>query len=144
VARSSGRLSYFVAVEALWDAEMLKPINKLGRTPMQSYSQAMLVTASQTLYVSGQVAIGCEKSDGIQQQTRVAIDNLNMVLVAAEMTMENIAKLCVYLVDEQDLDEFMAEAKPLLPSPPPALTLVVVKSLAESSYLVEIEAVAVK
>jgi 2-iminobutanoate/2-iminopropanoate deaminase len=123
---------------------MLKPINKPGRPPVQTYSQAVLVTASETLFVSGQVAIGGERDDGIRMQTQVAIDNLELVLSAADMTMKNVASLRVYLVEEDHIEGFIAEAKNRLPSPPPALTLVVVKCLAENRYLVEIEAVAVR
>lgn len=123
---------------------MLEAVNRPGVPPMPTYSQGMVATGSRTLYVSGQVAVGLEAADGIAAQTEAAFENLRLVLSAAAMTMADVAKLTIYLTGHQDLPGFMAVASPRLPSPPPAITLVVVKALAAPQYLVEVEAIAVR
>lgn len=123
---------------------MLEAVNRPGVPPMATYSQGMVATGSRTLYVSGQVAIGLEKADGVAAQAGAAFENLRMVLSAAAMTMADAAKLTIYLTDENDFPGFMAVASRELPSPPPAITLVIVKALAAPQYLVEIEAIAVR
>ena len=125
------------------DTGMLKAVCKIGRKPVSTYSQGIIATGTRTLFVAGQVAIGCEALDGITKQARVAFQNLHMVLSAADMTIHDVAKLTVYLIDGNDVDAFLDVSRNELPEPPPAMTLVVVKSLAESRYLVEIEAIAI-
>jgi len=123
---------------------MLEAVNRPGVPPVPTYSQGMVATGSRTLYVSGQVAVGSARADGIAAQAEVAFENLRLVLSAAAMTMADVAKLTVFLTDEADIPGFMAVYTARSPSPPPAVTLVVVKALAAPQYLVEVEAIAVR
>lgn len=59
------------------------------------------------------------------------------------MNAGNLAKVTIYLTDEASLPGFMAAAAGALQSPPPAMTLLIVKALAAPPLLVEIEAIAV-
>lgn len=98
------------------------------------------------LFVSGQVGAKQDGSvpEGMKEQTKTAIANLNKVLADAGMGVDDIAKLTIYLTDESLLGEFMEAGGSVLPSPPPASTLLIVKALASPALLVEIEAIAVK
>lgn len=109
------------------------------------YSQGVELSGPQRLvYVSGQVGIGGdgEPLEGIEQQTRQAVKNLEAVLGEAELTPADIAKMTIYLTQADHVGAFMAAAGDTLPEVPPATTLLVVQSLADPRLLVEIEAVA--
>jgi enamine deaminase RidA (YjgF/YER057c/UK114 family) len=110
------------------------------------YAQGIEVTgASQLVFVSGQVGIdpAGQTLDGITEQARQAVANLNSVLAEAGLAPDAIAKLTIYLTDPEHVGPFMAAAGPTLPAQPPATTLLIVQALAAPDLLVEIEAVAV-
>jgi 2-iminobutanoate/2-iminopropanoate deaminase len=66
--------------------------------PIGPYSQATLV--SDTLYVSGQVAIAlAEAGASIEDETRQVMKNLEAILEAAGMTFENVAKCSIFVKD---------------------------------------------
>jgi enamine deaminase RidA (YjgF/YER057c/UK114 family) len=109
------------------------------------YAQGIEVAgASRLVFVSGQVGIDAEGRplDGIAEQARQAVTNLNAVLAEAGLAPDAIAKLSIYLTDPEHVGPFMAAAGPHLPADPPATTLLVVQALASPDLLVEIEAVA--
>lgn len=110
------------------------------------YSQGISVSAAgRTLYVSGQVGMRPDGTpgEGIEEQARLAVANLEAVLAAAGMTSANIVKNTIYLTDAAHFEGFARAAGASLPSPPPATTLIIVKGLASPALLVEIEAIAV-
>jgi 2-iminobutanoate/2-iminopropanoate deaminase len=124
---------------------MNRPINPGTVPASEYYSQGVEVPgSSRLLFVSGQVGVTAEGAplDGIAEQTRQAVDNLNAVLAEAGMTPADIVKMTIYLTDPDNVGPFMATAGPALPSPPPATTLLLVHQLAAPGLLVEIEAVA--
>lgn len=126
---------------------MLRKFNPAGLPAPVAYSQGVEATSFQKIvFVSGQVGVRADGSmaEGIQEQTRTAIANMNTVLADAGMDASNIAKATIYLTDESLLGDFMAAGGGLLPTPPPATTLLFVKALASPALLVEIEAIAVK
>lgn len=109
------------------------------------YSHGISVPASaRLLFVSGQVGVKRDGSvaDGMAAQTTTAFENLAAVLRDAGMTMANLTKLTIYLVDESKTPDFMMAGGPFLPNPPPAITLLYVKGLANPALLVEVEAIA--
>lgn len=100
--------------------------------------------ASRTLYVSGQVG---QRKDGsvaedIGAQTKIAFENLSAILADADMTIANVTKLTIYLVEPADTPGFLQAGGPFLPAPPPAITLLYVKGLASPALRVEVEAIA--
>ncbi|HRP78247.1 MAG TPA: RidA family protein [Aquamicrobium sp.] len=124
---------------------MSRKFNPEGVPAPGFYSHGVEIVSPQRLvFVAGQVGVRADGSvaEGIGEQARVAVANLNAVLAAAGMDGSNIVKSTIYLTDESLMDGFAAAAGPLLPSPPPATTLVYVKALASPALLVEIEAVA--
>jgi 2-iminobutanoate/2-iminopropanoate deaminase len=125
---------------------MLTMINPAGYPQSPSYSQGAEATAPQRiLFVSGQVGVDAKGYAGkdIGEQAKIAVANLNAVLAEAGMDNRNLAKVTIYLTDENLLPGFMEAAGGALPSPPPATTLLIVKALASPALLVEIEAIAV-
>lgn len=124
---------------------MLKAISFPDRPIPTGYSNAIEVAnGTRTLYIAGQVGRG---DDGIVPpdiagQTHNVIKNLRTLLALSGMTFENVAKFTVFLTDEALLPEFVEIWYPELPSPPPAVTGVIVKALVHPSLLVEIEAIA--
>jgi 2-iminobutanoate/2-iminopropanoate deaminase len=126
---------------------MIRKFNPGGVIAPQFYSHGVEVISPQRmLFVSGQVGVRSDGSvaDGIGEQTRVALHNLQAVLAAAEMDMSDIVKSTIYLTDESLFGGFAEAGAPIVSSPPPATTLVYVKALASPALLVEIEAVAAK
>jgi enamine deaminase RidA (YjgF/YER057c/UK114 family) len=125
---------------------MFKAISFPDRPIPTGYSNAIEVTGgTRALYIAGQVGRG---SDGlvppdIAGQTRNVIDNLRTLLALSNMTFENVAKFTVFLTDEALLPEFIEIWYPELPSPPPAVTGVIVNALVHPSLLVEIEGIAI-
>lgn len=125
---------------------MIEMILPPGPDAMAPYSQGALATGAQrTLYVSGQVGVDATGHMGadIGEQAEIAVANLYRVLAAAGMDASNLAKVTIYLTDDALIPGFMQAAGATLPSPPPAITLLVVKALAAPPLLVEIEAIAI-
>lgn len=124
---------------------MSKPINLPGRTAPQFYSHAVEVKApGRMLFVSGQVATRDDGSvpDSIEDQTRQVISNMTALLSEAGMSTANVVKYTIYLTDARHQPGFVSAAAGLLTQPPPAITLLIVKALADPKYLLEVEAIA--
>lgn len=120
--------------------------NLPGRTPPQFYSHGVEVkTPGRMLFVSGQVAIHDDGSvpESIEDQTSQVISNMTALLGEAGMTTADVVKYTIYLTDERHQPGFVSAAAGLLTLPPPAITLVIVKALADPKYLLEVEAIAV-
>ena len=108
------------------------------------YSPA--VRANGLLFVSGQVGVGADgqAADGIEAQTRTAVENLKRVLSAAGMTLDDVAKYTFFLTDPADAQGFAEGAVEMLQNPPAAVTMIFVSALAAPNLKVEIECVAAK
>jgi 2-iminobutanoate/2-iminopropanoate deaminase len=98
------------------------------------------------LYISGQVGAGRDGKvlEGIEAQTRQALENLKAILAAAGMGLADVVKMTTYLIDEEDLDGMRKIRAQQLGEHRPASTLVIARRLAQPGYLVEIEAIAAK
>ena len=98
------------------------------------------------LYTSGQVGAGRDGKplDGVEAQTRQALENIKAILASAGMSLADVVKMTSYLIDEKDIDGFRKARLAQLGEHRPASTLVVARRLAQPAWLVEIEAVAAK
>ena len=126
---------------------MIRAVNPSTVPASPYYSQGSEVRgAERILYVSGQVGVdaGGAVKEGIEDQSRQAVANLGAVLAEADMSVDDLAKLTIYLTDPAHVPGFMAAAGGALPTPPPATTLLLVHQLAGPELLVEIEAVAAR
>jgi enamine deaminase RidA (YjgF/YER057c/UK114 family) len=110
-------------------------------------SQAVIDTASATVYISGQVDWNMNhqvSSHTVERQLSKALTNLTTVLNASGSSVENLLSLRIYIRGE--LGEFPENIAPILTQylgeSRPALTGIGVASLASPETLVEIEATA--
>ena len=116
-------------------------------TPSGIMSQGVKVPAGNMVFVSGQVgrnAQGEVAKGDIRAQTRQALENVRSVLEAAEATLDDVAKVTVFVTNVAEqyapIHEVRAE---FFKKDYPASTLVEIKALAGPDLLIEIEAIAV-
>lgn len=109
------------------------------------YSHA--IAAAGLVFCSGQTPIDPatgELIDGdIAQQTRRVLENLQAVLQAADLSLANIVKTTVFLMDMGDFSAMNAVYAEFFPDAPPARSTVQVAGLPKGAR-VEIEAIALK
>jgi 2-iminobutanoate/2-iminopropanoate deaminase len=100
---------------------------------------------ARTLYIAGQVGWNKDGSavTGIVAQTEQAFANLKAILQSAGMSLDNVVKTTVFLVNPSDFPDFAKTRSAILGSAKPASTLVYIKQLIQPELLVEIEAIAV-
>lgn len=110
------------------------------------YSQAVSVTGSKTVFLSGQ--IGLEPSSGelvsenFEAQVRQAFTNMTAVIEAAGGTLSDIVKLTLFLTDLNKFTAANAIMAELIPQPFPARSTIGVASLPKEAQF-EVEAILV-
>jgi len=109
------------------------------------FSQA--IEANGFVFASGQIALdpktGELNSGSIEEQTRLVLNNLKAIFVAAETSFDNVVKCNVYLQDMEDYSSMNAVYKEYFNSPFPARAAIQVARLPKD-VKVEIEAIALK
>ncbi|MGC1468411.1 MAG: RidA family protein [Sphingorhabdus sp.] len=119
----------------------IKPI----QAEQTSYAQAVeIVGPNRLLFISGQVPAD---ADGIvpaafPEQAKLVWRNIIAQLARAEMTIENLAKLTIYLSDRSYREQNTQVRHAVLGGHSPALT-VIIADIFDEAWLLEIEAVAV-
>lgn len=109
-----------------------------------SYSQAFEVKgASRFVFVSGQVP---ETESGqvptnFRDQCRLAWANVEAQLKEADMTLENLVKVTVFLSDRRYRQENYEVRREILGDLSPALTIIIT-GIYDENWLLEIEAIA--
>ena len=113
--------------------------------PVGPYSQAVL--AGNTLYCSGQIAIDPATGQLIQgditAQTHLCMKNVQNVLEAAKMSLNNVVKVSCFLKEMADFAEFNGVYAQYFADSKPARSCVAVKELPKGA-LVEIEVIALR
>lgn len=113
--------------------------------PIGPYSQAVLV--GNTLYTSGQIAINPATNeleiDDIKSETKLVMENLKAVLVAAEMDFSHIIKCSIFISDMNNFGLINEVYGTYFTSDFPARETVEVACLPKNVN-VEISAIAVK
>jgi 2-iminobutanoate/2-iminopropanoate deaminase len=112
--------------------------------PAGGYAQAVEVSgATRTLYVSGQIPVDAEGNcpPGFAEQARLAWRNVLAQLAAADMGVENLVKVTIFLSDRRYAPENRQVRQEMLGSRRPALT-VIITGIFDEAWLLEIEAVA--
>lgn len=111
------------------------------------YSHGVEVPAgARQLHVSGQIGFtpdGQLPAD-FSGQCRHAIHNIETVLVAAHMSLQDVVQMRFYLINMAHMDELVAVRKELLEGVAPAITTYQVAGLVDSTWLIEVEALAAK
>jgi 2-iminobutanoate/2-iminopropanoate deaminase len=109
------------------------------------YSQGVVAPGpARWLHVSGQVGIpvGGTLPDTFEEQARNAWRNVLGVLEGARMGPADLVKVTAYITRQADVGQYRSVRDSMLGEAKPASTLVVVAGLADSRWLIEIEAVA--
>ncbi|MCQ9616342.1 Rid family detoxifying hydrolase [Paenalcaligenes niemegkensis] len=108
------------------------------------YSQAVVVEAGKTIYLSGQIGLdpstGELVSDNFEAQVRRCFSNVEAVAIEAGGNLSNIVKLTLYLTDLSKFASANAIMAEIIPQPYPARSTVGVASLPKAA-LIEVEAV---
>jgi 2-iminobutanoate/2-iminopropanoate deaminase len=111
--------------------------------PVGPYSQA--IRAGGLVFCSGQVGLdpqtGKIVAGGVAAEARQVLDNLVAVLAAAELTLADVVKTTIFLVDINDFAAVNAVYGERLGTPPPARSTIAVAALPLGAR-VEIEALA--
>ena len=100
--------------------------------------------AERWLHISGQVGItpdGTLSSD-IDEQMAQTFRNIASVLADADMSLDNLVKLTVFLTDTAHIGAYREGRDAALDGRCCASTLLVVSALASPDWLVEVEAIA--
>ena len=110
------------------------------------YSQAVAMTGSKTVYLSGQIGLephtGELVSENFEAQVRQAFDNMRAVVEAAGGTLDNIVKLTLFLTDLGKFAAANAIMAEVIPQPYPARSTIGVASLPKGAQF-EVEAILV-
>ncbi|MCC7363257.1 MAG: RidA family protein [Dehalococcoidia bacterium] len=104
-----------------------------------AYGFSQAVKAGDLVFVSGQVSFAATLED----QAREAFVNIKTILGAAGANLTDIVKVNIYATEEDAWDRTAEVRAEFLPSPFPAVTMVVVRALARPEIKVEIEVTAV-
>ena len=115
--------------------------------PFGIFSSAAWQPEGKVLHIAGQVAQDAAGTlvgkDDIRTQTRQVLENIRTVLAAAGGTLDDVARVTVYVTDMSGLAQIHEVRGQYFRRPYPASTLVEVKRLVKPDYLIEIDAVAV-
>lgn len=117
-------------------------ITEKAPSPAGPYSQGIL--SEDFVFVSGQRPVNPETDiacEGIKEQTRQVIKNLEAVLREGGSSLENVVRTTVYLADISDFDEMNEIYCQMMPRPFPARTTIGAQL---RGILVEIDAIARK
>ena len=123
----------------------LKPINAPDAPqPLGGYAQAMEVTnAARTLYISGQIpaAVDGGVPERFEDQARLVWQNVIAQLRAADMTLDNLVKVTIFLSDRQYIADYRKVRMEVLEGRQIGLTTIIT-GIFDENWLLEIEAIA--
>lgn len=114
--------------------------------PVANYKMATRQEGGQLLYISGQVARDIDgnvvgKGD-MRTQARQVFQNLRQVLQAAGGDFKDLMKITTYITNIEDFPALADVRSSVFQGELPASTLIVVKSLFNPDFLIEVEGVA--
>ena len=116
-----------------------------GVAPPAGHYSHGIVASGRMLFVAGQVALdehgNLVGKDDPAAQTRQVLTNMQRVIESAGGRMGDVARSTVYLTNLDHRNAVASVRKEFFPHPPPVNTLLVVSSLADPAFLVEIDAI---
>jgi enamine deaminase RidA (YjgF/YER057c/UK114 family) len=120
------------------------------RSRDHGFPQAVVTSGRKTLYISGQVAWDAQRrllgGTDLAAQARHAFSNLRSVVEASGATLADVVSLRIYIVGygAESAEAVGSAFRECFSGPTaPATTWVGVAALADPSFLIEVEAVAV-
>ncbi len=127
----------------------IQHINPDGLSKNPAFSQIVTTQGNgKTVYIGGQDAVNTQGEivgkGNIAIQTEQVMKNLQIALSACGATFENLVKLSIYVVQGQDMRSGFQASQNFLDNltNPPAISVLIVSGLANSDFLVEMEATA--
>jgi len=123
--------------------------NPPGMTQPAAYSQVVEISGPHRLvFVAGQTGVDAsgKAAQGFRAQAMQAFTNIKTALASVGGSMDHVVRLTTYLTDiQQDADAYREVRASFLPnkSALPASTLLQVVRLADPSYLIEVDAIAI-
>lgn len=112
--------------------------------PMGGYAQGIEITgATRVLYVSGQIPVAPDATvpESFGEQARLVWRNVEAQLRAADMTLDDLVKVTVFLSDRRFAMDNRAARQEVLGDRKIAMT-VVIAGIFDEAWLLEIEAIA--
>ena len=107
------------------------------------YPFSAAVRTGNLLFLSGQVGMRDGKvGEGIEEQTRLTLENIRDVLGQAGCTLDDVVKVTVFLTDMSLWPAMNEVYRQYFPKDPPARSALGAKGLALPELLLEIECVA--
>jgi len=107
------------------------------------YPFSAAVRAGNLLFLSGQVGMRDGKvAEGIEEQTRIALENIRDVLAQAGCTLKDVVKVTVFLADMSLWPAMNEVYRGYFPNDPPARSALGANGLALPEFLLEIECIA--
>ena len=123
----------------------LRPINAPDAPqPAGGYAQAMEVSgASRILYVSGQIPVTVDGAvpERFEDQARLCWANVIAQMRAADMTLDNLVKVTIFLSDRKYIADYRKVRLEVLQGRQIGLTTIIT-GIFDEKWLLEIEAVA--
>ena len=122
----------------------LRALQSPDAPPAATYAQAVELTSfSRLVFVSGQIPARPDGTvpAGFADQARLAWANVAAQLNAADMTMDHLVKVTIYLSDRRHIDDYRATRDAALGGRKVALTTIIT-GIFDPAWLLEIEAVA--
>ena len=113
--------------------------------PAANYSNVAIIPAGKKLLsISGQIGndIEGEIAESLEDQYRLALQNINLIVESQGGTKEDIAKITVFMTDEPDWVKIKSAADEFLPSPRPSMSFIYLKGLFRPDIKVEVEGLA--
>jgi 2-iminobutanoate/2-iminopropanoate deaminase len=113
-------------------------------TALGPYSQG--IDTGSLVFVAGQIGREAQSGDlaeGVEAQTREAMNNIAAILDAAGLSWADVVKTTCFLADIADFDAFNAVYKTFVSDGPPARSTFAVKDLPRGAA-VEVEAIAAR
>lgn len=126
---------------------MARKLVAASRAPISKapLSQGLIVEGRRWLFCSGQLGVDAKSgklAEGIEAQTRCALENLRVILEAGGASLADVVKVTVFLVDMADFTTVNEIYRQYFTEPFPTRSAVQVSGLARGAR-VEIEALAV-
>ncbi len=115
--------------------------------PFANYSHAVEIPPGARLIVtSGQLAIDAAGviPMGTRAQAELCFDNIEKILKAGDMTMEDVVRVNAYVTGREHMAPYMAARDARFSGAPPASTLMIVGGFTRAEFTVEIEVIAAK
>ena len=123
----------------------MKPINALDAPqPVGGYAQSMEVSgANRLLFISGQIPANTEGHipDDFESQARLCWKNVISQLNAADMTLDNLVQVRIFLSDRKYIADYRKVRIEVLQGRQVGLTTIIT-GIFDEKWLLEIEAVA--